>query len=79
MAGGGRYYCSDIDYIGNELGTNFGSSSVSISSESNLDERHVVVLVKLFTTSSVTGERCVNVGSKSVRRLKLFRFSRLLG
>ena len=36
---------SDIDYIGNELGSNFGSSSVSISSESNLDERHVVVPV----------------------------------
>ena len=35
------------------------------------------MLVKLFT--SVTGERCVNVGSKSVRRLKLFRFPRLLG
>ena len=32
------------------------------------------MLVKLFTTSSVTGERCVNVGSKSVRRLKLFGF-----
>ena len=41
---------SDIDYVGNELGNNFGSSSVSISSESNLDERHVVVLVKLFAT-----------------------------
>ena len=71
---------SNIDYIGNELGSNFGSSSVSISSESNLDERQVVVLVlvvKLFT--SMTGERCVNVGSKSVRRLKLSRFPRLLG
>ena len=39
---------SDIDYMGNEFGSNFESSSVSISSESDLDERHVVVLVKLF-------------------------------
>ena len=41
---------SDIDYTGNEFGSNFESSSVSISSESDLDERHVVVLVKLFAT-----------------------------
>ena len=39
---------SDIEYIGNELGSNFGSSSVSVPSESNLDERHGVVLVKLW-------------------------------
>ena len=32
---------SDIDYMGNEFGSNFESSSVSISSESDLDERHV--------------------------------------
>ena len=66
---------SDIDYVGNELGSNFGSSSISISSESNLDERHVVVLVKLFATVCATGERCVNMDSKSVR-LKLSRFPR---
>ena len=41
---------SDIDYVGNELWNYFGSSSVSISSQSNLDERHVVMLVKLFAT-----------------------------
>ena len=45
---------SDIDYMGNEFGSNFESSSVSISSESDLDERHVVVLVKLFATSNLS-------------------------
>ena len=74
---------SDIDYTGNEFGSNFESSSVSISSESDLDERHVVVLVKLFATSIelvfATGERCVNMDSKSVRRLKLSRFPWFLG
>ena len=47
---------SDMDYIGNELRSNLGSSSVNISSESNLEERHVVVNVKTLWPVTVTGE-----------------------
>ena len=70
---------SDIDYMGNEFGSNFESSSVSISSESDLDERHVVVLVKLFAICLCNRRTMCKYGFKICTTTQTFSVSMVPG